>query len=34
VQHLYRPMPEEVRLQYEAAVTKPLDTVLRPEQTF
>jgi hypothetical protein len=27
-------MPEEVRLQYEAAVTKPLDTVLRPEQTF
>ena len=29
-----RPMPEEVRPQYETAVTKPLDTVLSPEQTF
>jgi hypothetical protein len=27
-------MPEEVRPQYEYAVTKPLDTVLSPEQTF
>jgi len=34
VQQLRRPMPEEVRPQYETAVTKPLGTVLSPEETF
>jgi hypothetical protein len=33
-QQLDRPMPEEVRRQYESAVTKPLGTVLSLSQTL